>query len=257
MFRNPLRAGVASFALALATLAGGAAHAQAGAAIVRRSAGGAGDGTDPGNDIIVTGTHIARPELESTMPIRVITAEDAKNFGRNTLYDALLLNPAVGPGLGEMNSLGQEYDQGVANINLRQMGANRSLVVVDGHRWVSGGARTSAVDLNTIPTALIDRIETVTGGAAAIYGADAVTGAVNIVMKKEMTGPERHRDQRHFGRGRCAPVRFLGGDRLQFRRRTRPLRRRRQLQRHRPSGDARPHDQALRLSGQSEEHRPE
>jgi iron complex outermembrane receptor protein len=188
MFRGPLRAGVASFTLAIAILAGGAAHAQSDAPAPADPQEAPADDAEPGNEIIVTGTHIARPELESTMPIRVITAEDARNFGRNTLYDALLLNPAVGPGLGEMNSLGQEYDQGVANINLRQMGANRSLVVVDGHRWVSGGARTSAVDLNTIPTALIDRIETVTGGAAAIYGADAVTGAVNIVMKKEMKG---------------------------------------------------------------------
>ena len=104
------------------------------------------------------------------------------------MYDALQLNPAVGPGLGEMNSMGQEYDKGVANIDLRSMGTNRSLVLVDGHRWVSGGARTAAVDLNTIPSALIERIETVTGGASAIYGADAVTGAVNIVMKKRMEG---------------------------------------------------------------------
>jgi outer membrane receptor protein involved in Fe transport len=72
--------------------------------------------------------------------------------------------------------------------NLRSMGVNRSLVLVDGKRWVSGGARTSAVDLNSIPDAMIDRIEIVTGGAAAIYGADAVTGAVNILMKKNMTG---------------------------------------------------------------------
>jgi outer membrane receptor protein involved in Fe transport len=138
--------------------------------------------------IVVTGTHIARPEVESAMPISVINADDAKNYGYNTVYDALRLDPAIGPGIGEMNSGGQEYDQGVANINLRNMGANRSLVLVDGERWVSSGARTSAVDLNTIPTALIDRFEVVTGGAAAIYGADAVTGAVNIIMKKEMTG---------------------------------------------------------------------
>ncbi|WP_107394105.1 TonB-dependent receptor domain-containing protein [Sphingomonas fennica] len=192
MFRDPLHAGVASFALALGMLASGAAYAQTSTtpASTDRAGpqGAARDGAGAASDIIVTGTHIARPELQSTMPIRVITTEDARNFGRNTVYDTLLLNPAVGPGLGEMNSLGQEYDQGVANINLRQMGANRSLVVVDGHRWVSGGARTSAVDLNTIPTALIDRIETVTGGAAAIYGADAVTGAVNIIMKKKMSG---------------------------------------------------------------------
>lgn len=141
-----------------------------------------------GDTIIVTGTHIARPELESTMPISVMNTADAQNYARNTLYDTLMLNPAIGPGLGPMNSGGQEYDQGVANINLRSLGANRSLVVVDGQRWVSGGARTQAVDLNTIPSALIERQEIVTGGASAIYGADAITGAVNIIMKKSIKG---------------------------------------------------------------------
>nr|WP_298718056.1 TonB-dependent receptor [uncultured Steroidobacter sp.] len=140
------------------------------------------------DSIVVTGSRIARPELESTMPINVMNFDEVKDFGRFTLYDALMLNPAVAPGLGEFNSGGQEYDKGVANINLREMGNNRSLVLVDGHRWVSGGARTAAVDLNTIPSALIERVETVTGGAAAIYGADAVTGAVNVVMKKRMNG---------------------------------------------------------------------
>lgn len=138
--------------------------------------------------LVVTGTRIARPELESVMPISVVNFDEVKDFGRFTLYDALMLNPAIGPGIGEMNSMGQEYDKGVANVDLRSMGTNRSLVLVDGHRWVSGGARTAAVDLNTIPSALVDRIETVTGGAAAIYGADAVTGAVNVVMKKRMEG---------------------------------------------------------------------
>lgn len=184
-FRRPFHAGVASCALAIGILVGSApVLAQSAPATLPDEA----QADDDRNTIIVTGTHIAREELESPMPIRIVSMEDAKNFGRNTIYDTLLLNPAMAPGLGEFNSNGQEYDQGVANINLRNMGANRSLVVVDGHRWVSGGARTSAVDLNTIPQALIDRIETVTGGAAAIYGADAVTGAVNIVMKKEMEG---------------------------------------------------------------------
>src|SRR5690606_12242052 len=140
------------------------------------------------DSVVVTGTRIARPELESVMPISVVDFEEVKDTGRFTLYDALQLNPAIGPGLGEMNSMGQEYDKGVANIDLRGMGTNRSLVLVDGHRWVSGGARTAAVDLNTIPSTLVERIETVTGGASAIYGADAVTGAVNVVMKKRMDG---------------------------------------------------------------------
>ncbi|WP_255326604.1 TonB-dependent receptor [Sphingobium sp. EM0848] len=146
-----------------------------------------GNGAPPAA-IIVTGTHIARPELESTMPISIIQMADARTYARDTVYDALLLHPAIGPGLGDSNSQGQEYDTGVANINLRNMGNNRSLVLVDGQRWVSGGARISAVDLKTIPSAMIDRLEVVTGGAAAIYGADAVTGAVNIIMKKTVTG---------------------------------------------------------------------
>lgn len=140
------------------------------------------------DSVVVTGSRIARPELESVMPISVVNFEEVKQSGRFTLYDALMLNPAISPGMGEMNSMGQEYDKGVANVDLRAMGANRSLVLVDGLRWVSGGARTAAVDLNTIPSALVDRIETVTGGASAIYGADAVTGAVNVVMKKRMDG---------------------------------------------------------------------
>ncbi len=140
------------------------------------------------NEIVVTGSHIARPETESAMPVSVVRTDDAKNYGRNTVYDTLLLNPAVGPGLGDTTAGGQEYDAGVANINLRNLGISRTLVLVDGTRWVAGGARSSAVDLNTIPSALIDRAEVVTGGAAAIYGADAVTGAVNIIMKKNVTG---------------------------------------------------------------------
>jgi iron complex outermembrane recepter protein len=152
------------------------------------SAPGGENDNDALSTVIVTGTHIARPELESAMPVAVIKMDDAKNFGYETAYDALLLNPAVGPGLGNANSQGDTWDVGVANINLRNMGVNRTLVLVDGERWVSGGARTSAVDLNTIPDAMIDRFEVVTGGAAAIYGPDAVTGAVNIIMKKDITG---------------------------------------------------------------------
>ncbi|QJU59928.1 TonB-dependent receptor [Sphingomonas sp. AP4-R1] len=151
-------------------------------------AGATGEPAEGEQALIVTGTRIARPELQSAMPIAVLDMKTVKGFGYNTVYDALTLNPAIGPGIGNSNSQGETYDVGVANINLRNLGVNRSLVLVDGKRWVSGGARTSAVDLNTIPDAMIDRFEVVTGGAAAIYGADAVTGAVNIIMKKDITG---------------------------------------------------------------------
>lgn len=143
--------------------------------------------TDAG-EIVVTGSRIARRGLESAMPIAVVDAEAAKSFGYNTTYDALQLNPAVGPGLGNSNSQGEAFDAGVSNINLRNLGVNRTLVLVDGKRWVSSGARASAVDISTIPDAMIERSEIVTGGAAAIYGADAVTGVVDIIMKKNITG---------------------------------------------------------------------
>jgi iron complex outermembrane receptor protein len=141
-----------------------------------------------GGDIVVTGSRITRRGLESAMPIAIVEAEAAKGFGYNTAYDALQLNPAVGPGLGNSNSQGEAFDAGVSNINLRNLGVNRTLVLVDGKRWVSSGARASAVDISTIPDAMIERAEIVTGGAAAIYGADAVTGVVNIIMKKNITG---------------------------------------------------------------------
>lgn len=142
--------------------------------------------------ILVTGSRIARPELESPMPVSVINMDAARNIGRNTAYDALLLDPAVSPGNGlrtvsdPVNNSGA--DHGIATISLRNMGTNRSLTLIDGMRRVSSSSAGSAVDLNMIPPAMIDRIEVVTGGAAAIYGADAVTGAVNVITKDSIDG---------------------------------------------------------------------
>lgn len=76
----------------------------------------------------------------------------------------------------------------MASVDLRGLGVNRTLTLLDGRRRVSGSARSSAVDLNMIPQAMIDHVEVVTGGAAAIYGADAVTGAVNIVTRTDFSG---------------------------------------------------------------------
>lgn len=195
---NLLRGGVAPGALILAFCAPAQAapqeRANDAAAVMPAQAPAADADASPSDTaeaddaIVVTGSRIARPELESAMPVAVLSMDSARSFGYNTVYDALKLNPAIAPGLGNANSQGETFDVGVANINLRNLGVNRSLVLVDGKRWVSGGARTSAVDLNTIPDAMIERFEIVTGGAAAIYGADAVTGAVNIIMKKDVTG---------------------------------------------------------------------
>lgn len=77
---------------------------------------------------------------------------------------------------------------GQATLNLRQLGSNRTLVLVDGWRHVSGVAGTQTVDVSTIPTALLERVEVLTGGASAVYGADAVTGVVNYVLKRDFEG---------------------------------------------------------------------
>lgn len=142
------------------------------------------DGGDTeNNDILVTGSRIARPDLVNPMPVSVVRMEDAARFNNNDIYTILQQNPALGFGGGSLNSSATGLDSGGRFINLRNLGTNRSLTLVDGRRRVSGSTRSSAVDIGTIPLGMIDRVEIITGGAAAVYGADAVTGAVNIITK--------------------------------------------------------------------------
>ncbi|MFC4257311.1 TonB-dependent receptor [Altererythrobacter xixiisoli] len=141
--------------------------------------------------ITVTGSRIARPELESAMPIGIVDMETSRNAGNTTAYETVLRDVAVGPGNGPYNSAPEgQYDGGMATIELRNMGVSRSLTLVDGRRRVSSAASSSAVDINMIPSSMIERIEIVTGGAAAIYGADAVTGAANIITRRNIDGLE-------------------------------------------------------------------
>lgn len=172
-------------AMALATAANAQTPVQAGSEPVVSDAAEASSG-DSG--IVVTGSRIARPELESPMPVSVVNMKEADQLGLVTAWDALIREPSIAPGVGRGNAGGQGFDGGTASINLRNMGTNRTLTLIDGQRRVSGSARTSAVDLNMIPAGMIERIEVITGGAAAIYGADAVTGAVNIITKKDIQG---------------------------------------------------------------------
>ncbi|AKM07761.1 TonB-dependent receptor [Pelagerythrobacter marensis] len=145
--------------------------------------------TSPPSAIVVTGSRIPRPELESAMPVSAVSMEQAEQFGLVTAYDALIREPAVGPGTGPgSNNRTVGGNGGTASIDLRNMGTNRTLVMVDGRRRVSGSHTSSAVDLNMIPAGMIERIEVITGGAAAIYGADAVSGAVNVVTKRRIDG---------------------------------------------------------------------
>lgn len=138
-----------------------------------------------GEAIIVTGSRIARPNLESASPIAVVTGEQTTKNADVTLDTYLNTLPQVNPaGTTTSNNPG---NGGQSNVNLRGLGSNRNLVLVDGRRpMVSGTDQT--VDLNTIPQALIERIEIVTGGAGATYGADAIAGVVNLRMKDDFEG---------------------------------------------------------------------
>ena len=177
----------ACLSTAVAALAASSmAHAQAQEVVAPTQDAGNEDQGDAAESIVVTGSRIARPEIESAMPVSVTSMDEAFDLGRISAYDALARDPAVGLGIGLNSSFGQNWDGGVASINLRNLGTNRSLTLIDGQRRVSGSARSSSVDINMIPAGMIDRIEVVTGGAAAIYGADAVTGAVNIVTKRNI-----------------------------------------------------------------------
>lgn len=160
------------------------------AGTVALSAGEQGETLKTAEPIVVTGSRIARPELESAMPIDVVNMDAAERFGRTTAYDALRNEPGIGSGIGPATSFGESWDAGISTVSLRNLGTNRSLTLIDGMRRVSGSAQSSAVDLAMIPSAMIERIEVVTGGAAAIYGADAVSGAINIITKNEFNGFE-------------------------------------------------------------------
>lgn len=145
----------------------------------------------PGDDIVVTGSRIARPSIDSPNPVQSFSAVTLEQSGRTNLTDFLIQNPAL---LGSTTSADQSGSTGDFGgtgtnlLNLRNLGTNRTLVLVDGRRHVAGLPGSAAVDINTIPKDLIERIDIQTGGASAVYGADAVSGAVNFVLKRNFEG---------------------------------------------------------------------
>lgn len=143
------------------------------------------DESAAGETIIVTGSRIARPNLESASPIAVITGEQTTANGDVTLDTYLNTLPQVNPaGTSTSNNPG---NGGRANIDLRGLGSNRNLVLINGRRPMVSDSGQS-VDLNTIPQGLIKRIDVMTGGAGAAYGADAIAGVVNVVLNDSFEG---------------------------------------------------------------------
>ncbi|MDT8999394.1 TonB-dependent receptor [Paucibacter sp. APW11] len=137
----------------------------------------------------VTGSRILSVNAVSPAPVQVMSAADISAAGVANIQDLLIKNPAIGvPGLSRSNSNFLTSGAGVATIDLRNLGSSRTLVLINGRRMVSGTPGDSAVDLNTIPTDFIERVELLTGGASSTYGSDAVAGVVNIILKRNFNG---------------------------------------------------------------------
>ena len=138
--------------------------------------------------IIVTGSRIARPDLSASVPVVVVGAQEIVSGGSANIQEALIDIPAVGQSISRTSSNFSSTGNGVATVNLRNLGSVRTLVLVNGRRFVAGIGGTSIVDLNTIPTDLIKQVDIVTGGASAVYGSEAIAGVVNFVLDDKFEG---------------------------------------------------------------------
>ncbi len=140
--------------------------------------------SDEGDRIVVTGSRIAREDLSAPSPIARIDSEQLQMT--NTVNSEQFLNtlPQVIPAF---DSTSNNPGNGTATVNLRGLGTKRTLVLVDGSRFVTSGPG-AVVDINNIPTALVERVEVVTGGASAVYGSDAMAGVVNFILKDDFEG---------------------------------------------------------------------
>jgi len=133
-------------------------------------------------EVIVTGSRIATVDgFGRTSPVTVVGMDEIESTGLTRVEDVLNSLPQVETALHSFDANGIS---GTASIDLRGLGANRTLVLMNGRRFPPGGVSTQAVDVNQIPSAMIERVEVLTGGASATYGADAVAGVVNFIMRR-------------------------------------------------------------------------
>jgi outer membrane receptor protein involved in Fe transport len=131
--------------------------------------------------VIVTGTHIQRPNLQAVSPVTTVDSAEIKLQGVAEIETNLNRLPQFTPDANENVNNGSG---GVATVNLRNLGAGRNLALIDGQRILP----TEAMDLNFVPSAMVERVDVLTGGASAVYGSDAISGVVNFILNKHMNG---------------------------------------------------------------------
>jgi iron complex outermembrane receptor protein len=135
----------------------------------------------------VTGSRIRQVDLETAQPIQVLTQDQIQKTGLVTVGDIINNLSAAGtPAFSKGQTLTSNREQGGQYINMRNLGANRLLVLVNGKRWTQTVA--GYTDMSTIPAALIERIDILKDGASSIYGSDAIAGVVNVILKQSLQG---------------------------------------------------------------------
>ncbi|MCW8873599.1 MAG: TonB-dependent receptor plug domain-containing protein, partial [Xanthomonadales bacterium] len=151
-------------------------------------------------EVVVTGSRIRKDPLNEPAPIMNLSEDYIDNTGLTNLGAVLQQLPIMGsaintrfnvPGNSGFPQDGNGIGAGAVQISLRNLGAKRTLVLVDGRRWIAGASASgvpSVVDINTIPANVIERIEILQDGASAIYGSDAIGGVINIITKQDFDG---------------------------------------------------------------------
>lgn len=137
-------------------------------------------------DIVVTGTLIKNPNLERSAPVNVTTSDEIELQQTNVAEEILREIPGVVPSIGSAVNNG---NGGASFVNLRGLGSNRNIVLIDGSRLVPAELN-GRFDLNNIPLALVERVDVLTGGASTTYGADAISGVVNFITRSDFAGAE-------------------------------------------------------------------
>lgn len=170
----------------IAVAAAIAAHAQAADGPVAASPDPSAGAQPLLKEVVVTGTHLTDPNISAISPVTSVSSQDLKVQGVTRVEDLLNSLPMVSADQGSAIS---NAATGTATVSLRDLGSNRTLVLINGRRLMPGDPTTpSAADINNIPAALVKRVDVLTGGASAVYGADAVAGVVNFVMDDHFQG---------------------------------------------------------------------
>lgn len=146
----------------------------------------------------VTGSRIKRAEVETSQPVFSLNREDIQAQGLTSIGDVIQNLAANG---STLNSTYNNGGNGETRVSLRNLGSNRTLVLVNGRRWVGGTGLGGAVDINTIPTAAVERIEVLKAGASSLYGSDAIAGVVNIILRTDYQGAEGNAYYGNYSQG--------------------------------------------------------